>query len=113
MVGFGLVVYRPIDVNDPDDDMDIYYLFRILTNLKYQGPSYGKQGLNQIIDLIKSLPHSPASTVILKLSLKSTYLSAGFKTSNEDKFLKLYLDMINEITTLLKLSILLLKKLEI
>lgn len=101
MVGFTLVVYQPIDVNDPDDDEDIYYLSRIMIDQKYQGLGYGKQALKEIVALVKSLPHGRASALILSCSsvnqpAYSMYLSAelhetGLKDSDGDNLLKLKL----------------------
>ncbi|MEC6748592.1 GNAT family N-acetyltransferase [Marinilactibacillus sp. XAAS-LB27] len=101
MVGFALVVYQPRDINDPDDDEDIYYLSRIMIDNKYQGFGYGKQALYQIIELVNSRPHGPATTLILSSSPEnnpaySLYLSAGFrkmgiKDVDEDEIIKLKL----------------------
>lgn len=51
---------------------------------KYQGFGYGKQALYQIIELVNSRPHDPATALILSSSPEkklaySLYLSAGFQ----------------------------------
>lgn len=56
MVGFTLIVYQPIDVNDSDNDEDIYFLARLMIDQKHQGLGYGKQTLLQIIELVNLTP---------------------------------------------------------
>ncbi|WP_208559270.1 GNAT family N-acetyltransferase [Marinilactibacillus kalidii] len=84
MVGFSLIVHQPIDINDPDDDEDIYYMSRLMIDRKYQGLSYGKQALKKLIELVKNRPHGPTTALILSSTPENQvayrlYLSAGFQ----------------------------------
>ncbi len=65
LIGFTLVVYQPIDVNDPDDDENVYYLSRIMIDKKYQGRGYGRAALHKVIEVIKAFPQGAATAIVL------------------------------------------------
>lgn len=99
MVGFLMYTYQPIDVNDPEDDENIYYLSRIMIDKKYQGLGYGKLGLTKVIEKIKTFPLGKANAIVLscnpnnKLAYK-LFKSFGFKEmglidSDGDNYLRL------------------------
>lgn len=83
MVGFVMAVYQPIDINDPEDDEDAYYLARLMIDKKYQGKGYGKEAMKKIIDTMKACPYGNADAVVLSCSRNNTiayelYKSLGF-----------------------------------
>lgn len=55
----------PIDVNDPDDDENVYYLSRIMIDKKYQGRGYGRAALHKVIEVIKAFPQGAATAIVL------------------------------------------------
>lgn len=83
MVGFVMAVYQPIDVDNPEDDEDIYYLPRLMIDKKYQGKGYGKEAMKKIIDIMKTCPYGKVDAVVLSCSRDNTiaymlYKSLGF-----------------------------------
>lgn len=99
MVGFIMVVYQPIDLNDPDDDENVYYLSRIMIDKKYQGLGYGKVALKKVIEIIKTFPHGSATAIVLSSDPNnqlaySLFQSFGFREmgitdSDGDNYLRL------------------------
>lgn len=83
MIGFVMAVYQPIDVTDPEDDEEVYYLPRLMIDKMYQGKGYGKEAMKKIIDIMRTFPYGKADAVVLSCSRDNTiayelYKSLGF-----------------------------------
>lgn len=87
MVGFIMLNFEPKGTNDLFDE-DVYGIWRLMIDKKYQHIGYGNQVMVKAIEIIKSYPCGPAKTVVLSYEPENTvakrlYESFGFRETGD------------------------------
>lgn len=87
MVGFLMLSYDPADEDDEDDET-VYVVWRLMIDKRYQRKGYGRQAMEQALEIIRSFPHGPANLAVLSYhpdneAARNLYASLGFRETGE------------------------------
>jgi diamine N-acetyltransferase len=91
MIGFIMMAYHSkpeIKKSDELFDEDIYEVWRLMIDKKYQQNGYGKQAMKKAIEFVKTYPYGITKKLILSYELHNTvakhlYTSLGFEETGE------------------------------
>lgn len=87
VIGFMMYHYSPFINGDPEYDEPVYYISRMMIDVKYQGNGYGKQALLKLLEEMKNSDEH-VDAIVLSCCIKNViaykmYQSLGFEFHGE------------------------------